>query len=129
MNIKLCSDCNLTKSLDEFYKQVGRPYNTMVYCKTCFNKRCIRRWILRKKKALEYKNNCCKDCNICYPEYPYSVFEFHHIIPSEKQFNWTKLRLQPWDIISKELDKCDLLCANCHRIRHHEVSPEQVEFT
>jgi hypothetical protein len=44
---------------------------------------------------------------------------FHHRDPSEKDFaisgtSWA------WDRIKKELDKCDLLCMNCHAERHEK---------
>jgi hypothetical protein len=60
----------------------------------------------------------CVDCGISYPNTHYSVFDFHHLDPSEKDVDWSKLRLRSWDKIVKELSKCVLLCSNCHRIRH-----------
>lgn len=75
----------------------------------------MERWKKRKVKAIEYLGGKCKDCNnIFHP----NVFEFHHRDGEIKEANWTKTRLWSWDRVLKELDKCDLLCANCHRIRH-----------
>jgi hypothetical protein len=75
----------------------------------------IQRWIKRKIKAIEYKGGACKHCG--YSKY-YGALEFHHLDPNEKDFSWQKLRLRSWDSITSELDKCILLCANCHREEH-----------
>jgi len=60
------------------------------------------------------------DCHIKCSEHNYPIFEFHHTNKSEKDYDWNKLRLRSWGDIVKELDKCDLLCSNCHRMRHHK---------
>ena len=78
----------------------------------------VERWIRIKKKAIEYKGGCCSRCG--YDKY-YGSLQFHHRNPEEKDVNWTKLRLRSWDKITFELDKCDLLCANCHGEVHHEL--------
>jgi hypothetical protein len=62
----------------------------------------------------------CVDCNLSYPNEPYVIFDFHHKKPKEKDYDWTKMRLRSWDKIKKELKKCILLCANCHRKRHNK---------
>ena len=69
----------------------------------------IRRWIERKRKAIDYKGGSCAGCG--YSKY-YGALEFHHVDPKEKDVSWDKLRLTSWDNIIKELDKCTLLCAN-----------------
>ena len=72
----------------------------------------------------------CLDCNLTLEESHYSVFEFHHRDPKSKDYSWQKLRLLSLDKVHKELKKCDLLCANCHRIRHAELDegfPDQPE--
>jgi len=76
----------------------------------------IQRWIKIKKKAIDYKGGSCVKCG--YNKY-YGALEFHHLDPSQKDVVWTKLRLRSWDKITKELDKCILLCANCHREEHN----------
>jgi hypothetical protein len=126
MDKKICTSCNKEKLADEFYNQKGRK-NGSSHCRECFNKYCIERWIQKKIKAIEYKGCTCVDCGLSYPQTPYQVFDFHHLNPKDKEFDWTKLRLRSWDSISKELDKCDLLCANCHRIRHIIVGSGGIE--
>lgn len=60
--------------------------------------------------------NKCLDCKILYP---YPVMEFHHLNPSKKDLSWQKLKHLNEDLIKLELNKCVLLCANCHRLRHY----------
>lgn len=73
------------------------------------------RWIERKVKAVAYKGGICVDCKQTF--HP-KIYHFHHRDKSAKEFGWTKLRLRNWESILKELDKCDLLCPNCHAHRH-----------
>ena len=44
---------------------------------------------------------------------------FHHLDPTQKQFDWNKLRLKKWEDIVVELKKCILLCGNCHAEMHY----------
>lgn len=89
-------------------------------CKDCFNHFCIQRWINRKVKYINLLGGKCERCGLTLNNSHYSVFEFHHVDPSTKEYVWTKLRLFSDDRIKNELDKCQLLCANCHRIVHSE---------
>jgi hypothetical protein len=119
METKKCSNCCKEKSINDFYIQLDRK-NGASKCKDCHNEYCIIRWQKIKINALTYKGGYCLDCHIKYPDYPAAVFEFHHLNPKLKDVSWNKLRLRSWDKIKIELDKCVLLCANCHRIRHNE---------
>ena len=77
----------------------------------------IQRWRDRKVKAVEYMGGKCERCG--YDKYP-DVLEFHHKDPSQKEANWNKIRLWEWSKVEAELNKCALLCANCHREVHYE---------
>lgn len=111
-----CSRCKLLKPISEFHNRPDRKGKQQSYCKSCFNNYCDARWINAKKKAIEYKGSKCVDCN---KSFDYYLYDFHHLIPSEKECSWTKLRLRSWENIKKELDKCVLLCCMCHRIREY----------
>ena len=69
----------------------------------------------RKLKAIEYKGNKCYDCGNSFHQ---SVYEFHHLDPSTKEANPASLKSASWEKFKEELDKCVMLCANCHRMRH-----------
>ena len=75
-------------------------------------------WLVgRKLKAIAYKGGQCQSCgyNKCY-----SALEFHHRDPSTKEFDWFRLKNRAWSTIVAELNKCDLLCSNCHREKHSD---------
>ena len=68
----------------------------------------------RKAFVIAAKQRPCADCGI---EYPYYVMDFDHV-SGEKEANLNRLR---WSRsipnLQKEIDKCDVVCSNCHRIR------------
>ncbi len=86
--------------------------------KAKFNAYCIERWRNRKVKAVQYLGGKCYNCG--YDKCVWAL-EFHHRDPTTKEAHWTKMRLWSESRLFKELDKCDLLCANCHREVHHLV--------
>ena len=69
-----------------------------------------------KKRLVEYKGGRCKDCD---QEYYPVVFDFDHIDPDEKSFKISGKAIYRWRELIKEVKKCDLRCANCHRLRHY----------
>jgi len=56
--------------------------------------------------------------------FPDSVYEFHHRDPNEKDFTIGNCLNKRWETIKSELDKCDLVCANCHRLGHSDRETE-----
>ena len=69
-----------------------------------------------KAKAVAYLGGSCIKCGYskCI-----AALEFHHRDPSKKDFQiGSKGVYRRLESLKPELDKCDLLCANCHRIFH-----------
>lgn len=64
------------------------------------------------------KDAPCVDCGV---EYPHYVMDLHHRDPSDKLYTVSQMSGQnkSWVLIKAEIDKCDVICANCHRERHH----------
>ena len=81
-------------------------------CSACISKQ-RRRKI--KLQAVAYKGGKCQNCgyNKCV-----GAMDFHHQNPQEKDFTISG-NAGKWENIRKELDKCDLLCKNCHAERHY----------
>lgn len=66
----------------------------------------------RKEKLIKMKGGRCQKCK---QTFPYFVYDFHHRNPQEKDFNIGQGIHKNWEEILDEIEKCDLLCANCHR--------------
>ena len=65
-----------------------------------------------KKKAVEYKGSCCKRCGY---NRLIQALHFHHRDRYTKEFPLSNLiKGGMIEKFLRELDKCDLLCANCH---------------
>lgn len=75
------------------------------------------RAILRKAEAIRIKGG---KCQLCGYSNNMAALEFHHRNPLEKKFGLDARRLsnRKWEYILKELEKCDLLCSNCHSEVH-----------
>lgn len=58
---------------------------------------------------------------VCGEKHP-ALLDFHHRNPDEKELTAAKMIQNKWspERIDKELEKCDILCANCHRRFHWE---------
>ncbi|MGV8131714.1 MAG: hypothetical protein ACP5N7_06465 [Candidatus Pacearchaeota archaeon] len=115
MNTRKCPKCNICKAEDEFYSRRGK-FGKSVYCKPCTSIQTLERQHKFKKLCIEYKGGKCEICGYTKSN---AALEFHHLDASEKEFSISKARLTTFsNSIKKELDKCQLLCANCHREVH-----------
>lgn len=69
----------------------------------------------RRKKlklmSVEYKGS---QCSLCGYSKCIAALQFHHRDPATKLFNISHCHTRSWESIKAELDKCDILCANCH---------------
>ena len=60
-------------------------------------------------------------CTVCGYAKSRAAIDFHHRDPSTKDIEVTKLKNRSYDVIKREVDKCDILCANCHRETHEKL--------
>lgn len=78
-----------------------------------------------KLKAMAlFDSKCC----VCSYEGCPASFDFHHRNPVEKEFTMKDLYYGKWENIEKELKKCVLLCANCHREHHWKEKNESSTY-
>lgn len=72
-----------------------------------------------KVRAINYLGGKCQMCGLIsqYPE----VYDFHHKNPELKEFKLGSLMSCKWAKVQEELNKCELLCSNCHRIKHNSL--------
>ena len=103
--------------MNKFCKYCGQLIkNTKgLVCNTCVSK--VRR-LETKTKAVRYKGGQCEKCG--YNSH-IAALEFHHV-NDNKDFTIGKFMNRSWDFIKNELDKCILLCSNCHRIEHSKYT-------
>ncbi len=124
----ICVICKIDKLESEFHwrnKSKGRRH---CRCKPCqkkyhsqyyndnkenyLDKNNKRRDIIRNKLLEILKNSSCKVCEENHP----ACLDFHHV-RGAKRDSVSRLMAKnfSWDIIEKEIEKCDIVCANCHR--------------
>jgi len=123
--LKLCPACNVIKKLNRFYKRSDRVgVSALCYhshCKKCECYATSKRAALnpnhftrRNRKILnEIKlSRGCADCG--YNSHP-AALDFDHI--GEKSFPMHLAVNKKEEVFLKEIEKCEVVCANCHRIR------------
>ena len=72
-----------------------------------------------KERAVEYKGGKCIICGYCKC---IKALEFHHINPKEKDFTLGANTNIAWYKVKAEIEKCVLLCSNCHREVHSGIT-------
>ena len=76
-----------------------------------------------KEKLVNYKGG---KCQLCGYDKCITSLEFHHLNPNEKDFGISTYSNLKWETIISEVNKCIMVCANCHREIHaglRDVSP------
>lgn len=93
-----------------------RNNNIRWRCRKCAVESVVKRRRIVKEKAIIYKGGKCCICG--YNKYN-GALDFHHIDPNEKSFTIGSYgHCRAWKKVQKELDKCILLCSNCHKELH-----------
>lgn len=114
---KICSKCKKEKSLFDYHKNGFDRHGNQKYrgyCKDCANE--IEKERYKKKKHFTDSLKTC--CIKCGETRPY-VLDFHHRDKDEKDFTIGKIKKGSLKILKNEIDKCVVLCSNCHREFHY----------
>ncbi len=138
---KVCTKCQQVLALEDFYlrksgERKGKYYQT---CKNCYKLRGRQYYFnnhdrqlkLAKNRKKLYQNQRkewlsaikskpCQDCGQCYPPY---VMDFDHRDSDTKIASISLMSIRntsSFEKIKLEIEKCDLVCANCHRQRTHD---------
>jgi len=128
---KRCYECKKLKLLKCFSLSASKKDGYCTQCKLCHKEFVRKNYLKNKEKVLkqvaqrkeEYrkwyaslKNKPCTDCKKEYPSY---VMDFDRL--SDKKFQISFAAKHGWakEKILKEISKCEIVCANCHRIRTH----------
>lgn len=66
-------------------------------------------------------------CRVCGEDHP-AVLDFHHRDPKTKEYNVGRMVSGPYSLeqLQQEVEKCEVLCSNCHRILHWEERHQSV---
>jgi hypothetical protein len=105
--------CKSCQKEFEYDKEARKKGYRAEMCNSCSVSEFRRR---RKAKAVEYKGG---SCNICGYNKCLAALEFHHLEPEHKDFGLAQHGVpRSWEKQKVELDKCILVCSNCHREIH-----------
>lgn len=127
--MKVCKECKTYLPLAEFHPNKSCSDGVVGTCRVCTNRRkaswYARNRALRQERAnranqarkatwVAEKGGKCHDCGGVFHQ---CVYDFHHI-DGTKEVNPSKALTWSAERARVELDKCVLLCSNCHRLRH-----------
>lgn len=113
--MKVCKTCGAEKPISEFQKTGVRNgvQRYKVNCKECQGAYDRARY-RRQREYLESLKLRCEKCGETRPE----VLDFHHKDPAEKDYTIGRSPVRTVDNLQREIKKCVVLCANCHREFH-----------
>ena len=120
-DVKRWTEAHKRKIKPGLCNKCGCALETASYlCTACKNRHSRwqrQRYKEKKELAVIHKGGECERCG--FRTEHFSVYDFHHKDPKEKDILITQLlRKGSWEKIKKGLEKCLLLCSNCHRVVH-----------
>lgn len=130
--MKICTKCNKEKNEFEFDWKNKSKGIRHIKCKPCMkiyrkfyyetkDKEKQKKRVYESKKKFKKKFKLFKDtlyCESC-GENAVECLDFHHIDPTEKKFSIGNIcKYQSVKMLAMEIEKCAVLCSNCHRKVH-----------
>lgn len=127
---KICNACGEEKPLSGFDKNKQCKLGVTGTCSACRSARVAWWYAANRKRRQDAANKrnrerkqlvvdrfggACMDCGGVFHQ---CVYEFHHLDPSQKDWNPSQSLTHSLERMWEELSKCVMLCSNCHKIRH-----------
>ena len=115
----------------EYQKKYHDEYDAKYYQKEKGRYREYTKWYnktVRKPKLLKLKQEAVDykggKCSACGGEFPNVCYDFHHLDRSTKykEVSCMMTEAYPKEQIWEELDKCVMVCSNCHRIIERDIN-------
>ncbi len=134
MESKICSKCKEEKPVSEFTKNKAKKDGLSPQCRICKSKTAQKHYLKHTQKAKDRGNKSRKvkikkwkdfksvlSCERCEEDFS-ECLDFHHLDPKEKSFTISNaISRIAWDTIMKEVEKCVVLCKNCHTKEHYKL--------
>ncbi len=121
--LRRCGSCQVERTLDMFYREAearsaasGRK--RLRPCRECQRQRNAV-WRRPRQEIIDAvkTESGCADCGLKMPEHP-EVFDFDHMPGSSKVRGVATFSTSgSMEDLRAEIAKCEVVCANCHRIR------------
>lgn len=129
--MKTCNRCSISKDESAFYKAAKTKDGLQHACKECckpmhraYNARAFES---RKSKRMEYQQTnglrynvwkAQQKCALCEESTP-CCLDLHHLDPAQKEVTISNVvQYWSWKRLKMEIDKCIVVCSNCHRKIH-----------
>ena len=127
-----CPRCDSEQPESNFHRNKHRASGRASYCKPCqlaYRKDYYRRNTEKVKQRVYDRRDAMKvryqelktalSCERCGFDHP-AALDFHHDDPEKKTLAVSRMVCDGWSEarILQEIEKCSVLCANCHRIEH-----------
>jgi hypothetical protein len=136
VDMKLCGKCGSTKATTQFNRNGWRKDGLQHYCRDCHRKSVVdaqrnhrEAFLKRLRRHNDKKRNetrrlifeylrahPCVDCG----EADVVVLDFDHQRDKKSSISKLIVSNKTWNYISREIEKCEVRCANCHRRRTAE---------
>jgi|ERR1700690_90976 len=115
---RICQSCSWVKSLEKFVRNINSKDGYSNTCLACANKVTRKKYYKQREIINKLKSFPCIDCKGIFNSWQ---MDFDHIPGKNKKASISQMVGEGYSNaeIQKEIDKCDLICANCHRNRTH----------
>jgi len=116
--VRNCISCNEDfPATETYFRPDSRSRKLRKMCRDC-DIAYTMKYYTEKREYIDNikKSSCCEVCG--YDDY--RALCFHHRDPDTKSFELSQGPNRTYEAIDAEIDKCAILCSNCHEIHHYE---------